>query len=206
MRKSMLALVLAIAAWPIGTGPVAAQAPADEQAQIRSTAQMLRQRCNGECLKAAQECLAAKTAPAEICDTRAILCLVACPTCASDYPRCRRDPANGAGQSSIMRCTLKTMECNAAARKAAGTRAPITFSGGDGRSLQSAVVVRGAGNSPEGVVAELYWAWRHQPGLVKTGQALINRDGRRYDLIRNKSPGGAQVELYFDITDFFGKM
>jgi len=204
----MRILFAALAGILFTTAPSFAEAPVDAQAQIQSTAQMLRQRCNGECLKAAQDCRAGKEAAPEVCDTRAILCLVACPSCAGQYPVCRKDqPEGGAGsQLSIMRCTAQVMECRAEARKKAETHGPITFSGGDGKTQASAVVITGARNSPEGVVAELYWAWRNRPELTKTGQALINRDGRRYDLIRNKSPDGAQVELYFDITDFFGKM
>lgn len=204
----MRALFSALIALMFAASPCVAEAPADAQAQIQSTAQMLRQRCNGECLKAAQDCRAGKEAAPEACDTRAILCLVACPSCAGQYPVCRKgEPEGGAGsQLSIMRCTVQVAQCNAEARKKAETHGPITFSGGDGQTQPGAVVITGARNSPEGVVAELYWAWRNRPELTKTGQALINRDGRRYDLIRNKTRTGEQADLWFDITDFFGKM
>ena len=183
-------------------------APDDVERQIQGTAQMLGARCTSECLTASQACLRAGDTAPEVCDTRAIACLVACPNCANQYPACRKAAiAESADtQMSIMRCTVKVMDCRSEARKTAeAPRPPITFGGGDGRSMENAVVIRGARNTLEGVFGEGYWTWKTHPGWRKGRQALLSRDGKRYDLITNKLPDGSQAEIYFDITDFFGK-
>ena len=168
---------------------------------------MIRARCDKGCIDARNACDADSRNVRAVCDTRAILCHVACPKCAAEYPVCRArsSPDGSINQLSIMRCTGESIECQAAARKDADAHPPITFAGGDGSAAASAIIVLGARNSSEGIVAELIWAARNRPGWTKTGQRLISRDGRRYDLIRYRLPDGSQSELYFDITDFFGK-
>lgn len=207
MQRIVIAFVAVLAA-TFAQAQALQPAPDDVERQIQGTAQMLRARCNSDCLTASAACLKAGAAAPEVCDTRAIACLVSCPACSSQYPTCRKAAiAEGADtQMSIMRCTVKVMDCRSEARKAAeAQRAPIVFSGGDGRSMETAVVISGARNTLEGVFGEGYWTWKNHPGWQKTRQSLLNRDGKRYDLITNKLPDGSQAEIYFDITDFFGK-
>jgi hypothetical protein len=74
----------------------------------------------------------------------------------------------------------------------------------DGRSLQTAVVIRSDSGSAGGVASEGAWLRQHYPGWQRVRQALMRRDERRYDRIDLESPSGERVSVYFDITDAFG--
>lgn len=208
MRTSTFVFALTAMLWPALS---LCQTPdaAERDRQIQSAATTLESRCSSDCVKMTLQCEEKGEVSRAACDTHAIACLVSCQQCSRQYPVCRRKSASDGGdhQISIMRCTAETVKCREDARKQAeGPREHITFSGGDGRTVETAVVIKGARNTFEGIMAEVYWTVRSQRGWVKSGQALLTRDNRRYDRIRNKTPDGSQVDLYFDITDFFGKM
>lgn len=191
-------------------GAANAQAPAKQGGDPPydpSVEKVLRSRCNGDCFRQADRCRASikeGKASAEQCDTRAVACFVACPKCVAGYKACRTNPA---GAGSILSCTLGEMNCISDDRKAHENRADlIRFGGGDGKTAEAAVVIQGARNESEGIIAELYWAARALPGWRKTKQALVRRGGRVYDRILFVSPQSGRQDIYFDVTGFFGKM
>jgi hypothetical protein len=75
----------------------------------------------------------------------------------------------------------------------------------DGNSPATAIPIR-APNEQTGVKAEYHWLAEHFPGYKRGGQALLNQGGRVYDSIEIITTNGERRKLYFDITDFFGKM
>jgi len=75
----------------------------------------------------------------------------------------------------------------------------------EGSSFERAVVLKDAKNEFEGVSAEHEWIKAHYPGWRWDSQYLLNREGRVYDMIEI-SNGGEKREIYFDITDWFGKL
>ena len=81
----------------------------------------------------------------------------------------------------------------------------IVFAGGDGSSIEQAVLIRNAKGEEEGVAAESHWVRTVHPGWRKGDQALLSDKGRSYDRIEYRTPKGETKTLYFDITDFFGK-
>ena len=81
---------------------------------------------------------------------------------------------------------------------------PLSYSGGDGSSLQQAVIIKSAKNEEAGVAAERTWMEQRYPGFHKGEQALLNSDGKHYDEIKITTREGHKT-VYFDITDFFGK-
>lgn len=68
------------------------------------------------------------------------------------------------------------------------------------------MVIEGARNEEEGIVAESYWASRNRFRWRKGDQALINANSRQIDRITYISPDGTQADTFFDVTAFFGKM
>ena len=84
-------------------------------------------------------------------------------------------------------------------------RTLISLTGGDGLTKDTAVIIKGARGSLEGVGAEVLWAYSTHPDWRKHGQALVRDAGRVYDRIKYTTPDGT-AEAWFDITDFFGKM
>ena len=83
--------------------------------------------------------------------------------------------------------------------------AEIGYRGGDGTDVARAVVILGAPNTFAGIGAEGAWTSRQHPGWRKKAQALLSNNGRMYDVITYETADGPR-KIWFDITDFFGKM
>jgi hypothetical protein len=75
-----------------------------------------------------------------------------------------------------------------------------------GSSYDTAIALEGATNEISGVEAENSYITAHHPGWHQKMQALLNHDGRIYDRIDMVGPKGETKSLYFDITDWFGKL
>jgi len=84
----------------------------------------------------------------------------------------------------------------------------ITFEGGSGDTIETAVIIRGASTHSVGVDAEYRYLEQQfgtrtvdwEPGL----QSLIKTDDRKYDKIDIRLSDGSHQTVYFDITEFFG--
>ena len=81
----------------------------------------------------------------------------------------------------------------------------LVFEGGDGTSIEQAVLIKNASGEEEGVGAESKWIRKVHPGWAKGNQALQNDQGKYYDRIEYTTPKGETKVVYFDITEFFGK-
>ena len=85
----------------------------------------------------------------------------------------------------------------------------IHFGGGDGSSMEKAIVILGAQGERDGVAAEYSYieqlygprgaAWQ------TNSQSLLEKNGHSYDELE-VDHGGKTESFYFDITDYFGKM
>ena len=76
------------------------------------------------------------------------------------------------------------------------------YSGGDGRTRETAVVV-GTKSHRGGVASEYSWIRHHYPDAKHLHQALTRPiDGKRYDVLTIQPKDGGEVELWFDITAF----
>jgi hypothetical protein len=82
---------------------------------------------------------------------------------------------------------------------------PVQFGGGDGHSVESAVVIQGAKHEKDGIAAEhLYLSQNFGSWFLKQ-QVLLNQKGRVYDRMEIADQNGKQRTVFFDITDFFSK-
>ena len=81
----------------------------------------------------------------------------------------------------------------------------LIFKGGNGLSIEQAVIIKNAKNESEGVRAERLWIRKIHPGWRKGRQALLSKKGKQYDRIEYKTPNGETKTIFFDISDFFGK-
>lgn len=90
------------------------------------------------------------------------------------------------------------------------------YAGGEGPSLEQAVVVRNVEHSAVGIRVEKQYLTERfglsaetaapRPGWVLEEQALIEHsDGRRFDRLRIALPDGSARTVFFDVTAFFGK-
>ena len=183
----------------VETTPPSSATPAFDPA----VEQGIRRSCTAECFKALEQCLHDNSASPSPCPTASITCFIGCRACVPTYRACRTSAAPGTHED----CLRQESACVAEKRKSQEGRTDlIRFSGGDGGSVESAVVIEGARNEEEGIVAESYWISRNRPGWRKGDQALINGNGRQFDRISYTSQDGKQAVIFFDITSFFGKM
>ena len=81
---------------------------------------------------------------------------------------------------------------------------PVTYAGGDGSTLEKAVIVQTNSNM-EGVRAEYAWLSQHYPYSKDISQTLLHKNGKSYDLLKIRTSNGQEVDIYFDISAFFGK-
>ena len=85
-----------------------------------------------------------------------------------------------------------------------GKPAQITYAGGDGSSFEKAVVIKGA-TEGTGVDAEYRWLSKNYPSYRMRRQSLKNNGGKAYDVLAITTKDGKELNVYFDITGFFGK-
>ena len=75
----------------------------------------------------------------------------------------------------------------------------------NGLAIERAIVIQ-ASNTRDGIAAEYAYVGRTYPGWRRTRQALLTRGDRRYDVLTIVSPSGETRDVFFDITNFFGRM
>ena len=79
----------------------------------------------------------------------------------------------------------------------------MKVTGGDGSSIENAIIISECSNS-EGIAQE-YSEVRQRFGNYKLiKQSLFSVDNRMYDKLELEMEG-KQIEVFFDISDFFGK-
>jgi hypothetical protein len=80
----------------------------------------------------------------------------------------------------------------------------MKVSGGDGSSYENAIVISDCSNQ-EGVQQE-YKEVRKRFGEYRLiRQVLLEHEGKMYDKLELELKDSEHVDVYFDITDFFGK-
>ena len=93
--------------------------------------------------------------------------------------------------------------CQSAAER--DDTSPPKLSGGDGLTLERAVMITG-GNDLTNADVEYAWLRQHAPGATVTGQELINTGKRVHDKLDVRLSDGSSRSYYFDITSGFGKL
>jgi len=74
----------------------------------------------------------------------------------------------------------------------------------DGLSLETAIVINEK-HETTGVRAEYKWLNDHYPGYISERQALEWNDKIPYDVISIKLPDEKKLDVYFNISKFYGK-
>jgi hypothetical protein len=86
----------------------------------------------------------------------------------------------------------------------------ISFKGGPGDTPETAVVILGAPNSMAGVSAEYYYLGnqfgRRNVDWNLKRQSVLNQKGKIYDRMDLELKDGSKKTVFFDITEFFGKI
>lgn len=198
MRGLRLALI-ALAACGL-TNPAAAQSP------TATSLQTVSRTCAQSCVSAFRACTVTEQGAANpaACDTAYVTCTIDCRSCTGRLSQCKTGDSTSAALSQP--CLQEFATCRRESAKPSDSRPLITFSGGDGSTLEAAIVIKGAKNSLEGVVAESLWVGKRHPDWRKDSQALIDNGGKMFDRIEYVTAADERKTLFFDITDFFGKL
>jgi hypothetical protein len=100
-------------------------------------------------------------------------------------------------------------EAGGGATNAPGSRriaeASVTYEGGDGSTIEGAIVIKGINSDVQGTMAELAFVRGHIDDCRLVQQGLIGRAGHHYDAIKCRTSDGVVHTFFFDITEYFGK-
>lgn len=83
----------------------------------------------------------------------------------------------------------------------------IRFTGGNGLSMDKAIVIGGALTTDAGIAAERYWIKKFYPLRKVTLQSIQSsneKPPKMYDCFRLRTKRGNEIDLFFDVTSFFG--
>lgn len=84
----------------------------------------------------------------------------------------------------------------------------IRFTGGDGSTMEQAIIIEGAQGEIDGVRSEYQYLellLGPRRTWTRTKQSLLHQNGRAYDLLEVDHQGVSK-RFYFDITAYFGKI
>ena len=76
---------------------------------------------------------------------------------------------------------------------------------GSGASADDPIVIKGASGSSEGIRMEYTILAKKFPKCSRVSQRLIHHNNRPMDVIRIHLANGTERDVFFDISDFFGK-
>ncbi len=74
----------------------------------------------------------------------------------------------------------------------------------DGSSYEKAIVINEQ-HETQGIDAEYRWIHQKYPGAKVTKQTLNNYKCKAYDVLYISIDGNGEKQVYFDISNFFGK-
>jgi hypothetical protein len=75
----------------------------------------------------------------------------------------------------------------------------------DGLSYEKAIIITEK-TEQKGVDAEYTWLRQHYPGYHTNGQSLNFFGKKPYDIITITTADGKELKIYFDISNFYGKL
>jgi hypothetical protein len=112
---------------------------------------------------------------------------------------------------SMLPCSLLLAGCadSAPSRPSAPpppSQADVTYEGGDGSSVEQAVLIKGAANEGIGIKSEYVWVIKHYPGFQFETEDYLHVNNRVYGTLEGGMRGEtAKRVFYFDATDYIGK-
>jgi hypothetical protein len=110
----------------------------------------------------------------------------------------------------IMLCISFSGSASAQSAPEQPAKPKISIKGGPGDTPETAFVILGAPNSRVGISAE-YYALEKKFGRQNAEwklkrQSVLNEKGKVYDRMEIELKDGAKKTVFFDITEFFGKL
>ncbi|MDR3697962.1 hypothetical protein [Mucilaginibacter sp.] len=100
-------------------------------------------------------------------------------------------------------CSL-SISCSTSKKALHSNSASFSTSESDGSSFDKAIVIQETHETP-GIDAEYAWIRNKYPGSQTNSQALVYHNKRPFDIIHIITSDNAKVDVYFDISNFYGK-
>ncbi len=104
----------------------------------------------------------------------------------------------------VLSCLIFSCSTSKKATNQAQTESTSIAAGQDGSSYEKAIVINKK-KSGEGIKAEYDWLKNNYPGYKLKSQSLQTQGKKIYDVLTIITANGKKKEVYFDITNFFGK-
>ena len=105
-------------------------------------------------------------------------------------------------------CESQQAQTTAPAKESQANSRPTvkaTVTGGDGSSIEKAMIIKAPDNFI-GVRIEYTWIKKNCPGWKLERQSEFKTGNKIYDKMEFRTPDGRLKTIYFDITDFYGKL
>jgi len=102
----------------------------------------------------------------------------------------------------VIICALGT-SCSSAKKTVQKSEATSVVEN-DGSSYEKAIIIH-EDHENQGIHAEYSWIRDKYPGYKNRGQALNNYKNKPYDIIHITTSDGKEIDVYFDISNFYGK-
>ncbi|MFI5137447.1 MAG: hypothetical protein ACHQIM_06445 [Sphingobacteriales bacterium] len=90
------------------------------------------------------------------------------------------------------------------AKKTIQNSATASVAGNDGSSYEKAIVIH-EDHETQGIHAEYAWLRDKYPGYKTKGQSLNYYKNKPYDIIHIIMSDNKETDVYFDISNFYGK-
>jgi len=81
----------------------------------------------------------------------------------------------------------------------------VAYLGGNGSSCDTAIVIKGAANTFQGIAAENRWLKEHYPDAEKVSTKTGDCPDRITDVVGLRMPDGTLKLVIFDISEFYGR-
>jgi len=81
----------------------------------------------------------------------------------------------------------------------------IQYKGGNGSTKEEAVIILGAESELEGVDAEFEFIQSLHTNFELDSQTFLDEGNKKYDILTVRLPGGTKEDIWFDISDFYGR-
>ena len=96
------------------------------------------------------------------------------------------------------------------AKRGPGKSAKITYQGGPGDTMKTAVVIKGAANSIDGIAAEYHYLkkkyGRENQDWQLIRKTTFQKEDNYFDRLEIELKNHSKKTIFFNITEFFGKL
>ncbi|HWZ03356.1 MAG TPA: hypothetical protein VNX40_07055 [Mucilaginibacter sp.] len=96
------------------------------------------------------------------------------------------------------------ISCSTSKKTVHSNSASVSSTENDGSSFDKAIVIQETHETP-GIHAEYTWIRNKYPGSQTNSQALVYNKNKPYDIIHITTADNIKVDVYFDISNFYGK-